>query len=45
LPDLPAAALANHEAERLQYAPELIVDPDAHIDQLGSDNQQRLAFV
>jgi hypothetical protein len=45
LPDLPAAAFADDQAERLQDASELVIDPNSHIDQLVSDDQQRLALV
>jgi hypothetical protein len=45
LPDLPATTFANDQAKRLQDTPELIVDPNAHIDQLVPDDQQRLAFM
>jgi hypothetical protein len=45
LPELTATALADDQTERLQVAPELIVDPNAHVDQLVSNDQQRLSFV
>jgi hypothetical protein len=39
-----STTLANGQAERLPDVPELVVDPDMHIDQLTSDDQQRLAL-
>jgi hypothetical protein len=45
LPELTATALADDQTERLQVAPELIVDPNAHVDQLVSNDRQRLSLV
>jgi hypothetical protein len=34
LSDLPAATFANHQTERLQDTAQLVVDANAHVDQL-----------
>jgi hypothetical protein len=44
-PNCPRLTFANDQAERLQDAPELVIDPDAHIVQLVPDDQQRLTLV
>ncbi len=39
LSDLPAATFANHQTERLQDTAQLVVDANAHVDQLVPSDQ------
>jgi hypothetical protein len=45
LSDVPAATFANHQTERLQDTAQLVVDANAHVDQLVPSDQQRFSFM